>query len=236
VALMRLDKLFTACGIASRREAKAYVKGGRVLVNGVPASSSEMKVDPEIDQIFFDGKRVNYKEYVYVLMYKPNGVITATEDTQQETVIDLLPKSYANMGVFPVGRLDKDTTGLLILTNDGDYAHSVITPKKLVPKRYKASVDGQLDSSDIQAFEDGLVLADGTQCMSAQLEIVRPSVGICTVYEGKYHQVKRMFASRGKHVTSLHRMSIGSLVLDVGMNPGDYREMDLEEAQKAIDR
>lgn len=235
MASMRLDKLFTACGIASRREAKAYVKGGRVQVNGVPAFSSEMKVDPDVDQIFFDGAKVNYKEYVYILMYKPNGVITATEDAQQETVVDLLPKTYANMGVFPVGRLDKDTTGLLILTNDGDYAHSVITPKKLVPKRYKASVDGQLDDLDVQAFEEGIVLADGTQCMSARLEIVRPSVGICTVYEGKYHQVKRMFASRGKHVTSLHRMSIGSLLLDDGMNPGDYREMSLEEAKKAID-
>jgi len=236
MASMRLDKLFTSCGIASRREAKAFVKCGRILVNGLPASSSEMKVDPDVDQIFFDGEKINYKEYIYILMYKPNGVITATEDTQQETVIDLLPKTYVNMGVFPVGRLDKDTTGLLILTNDGDYAHSVITPKKLVPKRYKASVDGMLDNTDVAAFEEGIVLADGTKCMSAQLEIVRPSVGICTVYEGKYHQVKRMFASRGKHVTSLHRMSIGSLVLDDSMNPGDYKEMSLEEAQKAIDK
>ncbi len=236
MALMRLDKLFSACGIASRREAKAFVKSGRVLVNGLPASSSEMKIDPDVDQIFFDGERINYKEYVYILMYKPNCVITATEDTQQETVIDLLPKAYANMGVFPVGRLDKDTTGLLILTNDGEYAHNVITPKKLIPKCYKASVDGVLDESDIDAFEKGLVLADGTECMSAQLEILKPSVGLCTVYEGKYHQVKRMFATRGKHVTSLHRMSIGSLVLDDSMKPGDYKEMSLEEAQKVIDK
>ena len=236
MAIMRLDKLITSCGVASRREAKSYVKGGRVLVNGVPASSSEMKVDPDVDEIYFDGEKISYKEYVYLLMYKPNGVITATEDSQQETVIDLLPKSYANMGVFPVGRLDKDTTGLLILTNDGDYAHSVITPKKLVPKRYKASVDGQLDDADIRAFEEGITLGDGTQCMSAQLEILKPSIGICTVYEGKYHQVKRMFASRGKHVTSLHRMSIGSLELDEGMKAGDFSEMSLEEAQKALNK
>ena len=236
MASMRLDKLFTACGIASRREAKAYVKSGRVLVNGIPASSSEMKVDPEVDVIYFDGEKINYSEYVYILMYKPNGVITATEDTQQETVIDLLPKQYAAMGVFPVGRLDKDTTGLLILTNDGEYAHNVITPKKLIPKCYKAAVDGILDESDIAAFEKGIVLSDGTECMSAQLEILKPSVGLCTVYEGKYHQVKRMFASRGKHVTSLHRMSIGSLTLDNGMKVGEFREMTLEEAQKAFNK
>ena len=163
------------------------------------------------------------------MMNKPNGVVSATEDSQQQTVIDLLPESLRKQDIFPVGRLDKDTTGLLLLTNDGSFSHSIITPKKHVAKVYRAAVTGALDEGDVRAFEDGIVLADGTECMPARLSIERPSVGLATVYEGKYHQVKRMFAARGKHVTALHRLSIGGLSLDPELKSGQFRELSEEE-------
>ena len=168
-------------------------------------------------------------------MNKPNGVLSATEDSQQKTVIDLLPESLRKQELFPVGRLDKDTTGLLLLTNDGVFSHNIISPKHHIPKVYRAAVTGILDESDIAAFEKGIVLSDGTECMSAKLEIERPSVGLATVYEGKYHQVKRMFASRGKHVTALHRLSIGGLSLDSALKSGQFRELSEEEIRKIFE-
>lgn len=169
------------------------------------------------------------------MMNKPNGVLSATEDSQQKTVIDLLPESLRKQELFPVGRLDKDTTGLLLLTNDGIFSHSIISPKRHIAKVYRAAVTGVLDESDVAAFESGIVLSDGTECMSAKLEIERPSVGLATVYEGKYHQVKRMFASRGKHVTALHRISIGGLSLDSELKSGQFRELSEEEIKKIFE-
>ena len=231
MALVRLDKFISDTGHASRREAKELVKAGRVRIDAAIASSVDMKIDPDAATVFIDGEALDYKKYRYIMMNKPNGVVSATEDSQQQTVIDLLPESLRKQDIFPVGRLDKDTTGLLLLTNDGSFSHSIITPKKHVAKVYRAAVTGILDESDVRAFEEGIVLADGTECMPAKLSIERPSVGLATVYEGKYHQVKRMFAARGKHVTALHRLSIGGLSLDPALKSGQFRELSEEEME-----
>lgn len=235
MALSRLDKLISDSGKYSRREAKQLVREGRVTVNGVLPLSAEEKFDPETASVLVDGERLNCAELRYIIMNKPGGILSATEDRTQETVIDLLPKELQRIGLFPVGRLDKDTTGLLILTNDGTFAHSVISPKRHVAKRYRASVDGVLDEGDAAAFESGMTLADGYVCLPAHLEIVRPSVGVVTVFEGKYHQVKRMFASRGKYVTSLHRLSIGSLELPVELKPGQFAELSAPDREKVYE-
>ncbi len=235
MALVRLDKLIADSGRASRREAKELVKAGRVRVDNIIASSAEMKVDGEVSTVYIDGESLDYRKNRYIMMNKPNGVLSATEDSQQKTVIDLLPENLRKQELFPVGRLDKDTTGLLLLTNDGVFSHNIISPKHHIAKVYRAAVTGVLDESDIAAFEKGIVLSDGTECMSAKLEIERPSVGLATVYEGKYHQVKRMFASRGKHVTALHRLSIGGLSLDPELKSGQFRELSEEEIKKIFE-
>ena len=235
MALVRLDKLIADSGRASRREAKELVRAGRVRVGNIIASSAEMKVDADASAVFIDGECIDYRKKRYIMMNKPNGVLSATEDSQQKTVIDLLPENLRKQDLFPVGRLDKDTTGLLFLTNDGVFSHSIISPKRHIAKVYRAAVTGILDESDIAAFEAGIVLSDGTECMSAKLEIERPSVGLATVYEGKYHQVKRMFASRGKHVTALHRVSIGGLSLDSALKSGQFRELSEEEIKKIFE-
>ena len=165
------------------------------------------------------------------MMNKPNGVLSATEDSQQKTVIDLLPENLRKQELFPVGRLDKDTTGLLLLTNDGVFSHNIISPKHHIAKVYRAAVTGILDESDIAAFEKGITLSDGTKCMSAKLEIERPSVGLATVYEGKYHQVRRMMASRGLTVTYLERRKEGELTLG-DLPRGAVRELSQEEILK----
>jgi len=235
MAEVRLDKLIADTGRASRREAKELVKAGRVRIDNRIISSADQKLDPNISTVYIDGEALDYKKNRYIMMNKPNGVLSATEDAGQKTVIDLLPESLRRQELFPVGRLDKDTTGLLLLTNDGGFSHSIITPKKHVAKVYRAAVTGVLDESDIAAFEQGMVLADGTECMPAKLSIERPSVGLATVFEGKYHQVKRMFAARGKHVTALHRLSIGSLELDSSLKPGEFRELTEEEKKKIFE-
>lgn len=235
MALVRLDKLIADSGRASRMEAKDLVKAGRVRVDNMIASSAEMKVDGDLSTVYIDGESLDYRKNRYIMMNKPNGVLSATEDSQQKTVIDLLPESLRKQELFPVGRLDKDTTGLLLLTNDGVFSHNIISPKHHIAKVYRAAVTGVLDESDIAAFEKGIILSDGTKCMSAKLEIERPSVGLATVYEGKYHQVKRMFASRGKHVTALHRLSIGGLSLDEKLKSGEFRELSEEEIKKIFE-
>ena len=235
MASVRLDKYIADTGAASRREAKELVKAGRVRVDNAIAASPEIKLDPAVSVVYIDGEALDYKSSRYIMMNKPNGILSATEDSKQQTVIDLLPDSLKKQELFPVGRLDKDTTGLLLLTNDGVFSHSIITPKKHVAKVYRAAVSDVLDENDVKAFENGIILADGTECLPAKLVIERPSVGLATVYEGKYHQVKRMFASRGKHVTALHRMSIGGLELDPALKPGEFRELTEEEKKKIFE-
>ena len=225
MALTRLDKLIADSGFATRSEARALVRGGRVTVNGAPARSPEEKYDPATVELQVDGERLNCAPFRYFLLHKPAGVLSATEDARQQTVLDLLPPELRRLGLFPVGRLDRDTTGLLLLTNDGALAHRIISPKKHVPKVYRATVDAPLDAADIAAFARGLVLGDGTACLPAELEIHAPQVGMVTVYEGKYHQVRRMFAARGKTVTALHRVSVGPLFLPPALGPGGVVEL-----------
>lgn len=230
----RLDKLIAASGRATRSEAKNWIKSGRVTVNGAAALSPEQKCDGAADVIAVDGTPLNCARWRYILLHKPAGVLSATEDREQRTVLDLLPEELRRQGLFPVGRLDKDVTGLLLLTNDGALAHALTAPGRHVPKTYRAEVDGALDEADVAAFAEGLVLGDGTRCRPAELEILAAERARVTVYEGKYHQVKRMFAARGKPVKALHREGMGGLTLDTSLPPGAWRELAREDLMAAL--
>lgn len=230
MALKRLDKLLSDAGVASRRELKDIIKKGRVTVNGVVATVGDMKVSDDA-VVTFDGSVVNSSGLYYIMLNKPAGYISATED-QDRTVLDLLPSSVKRAGVFPVGRLDKDTEGLLLLTNDGDWAHGIASPKRHVDKRYRALVEGTPDDAAVEALGKGIQLKDGTVCQPAKLEILSSggiSQCILTISEGKYHQVKRMMAAVGHHVTYLERISIGQLELDAALPRGKWRELEKNE-------
>lgn len=232
--MKRLDKILSDAGVAGRRELKTIIKTGRVEVDGRVITSPDEKIDETAVTITLDGIPVATESLYYYMMDKPAGVVTATEDRQQQTVLDLLPPELRRQGVFPVGRLDKDTTGLLLLTNDGDWAHRIISPKSHVKKRYMAEVDGLPNDADVQAFAAGITLRDGAVCMPAQLEITGTSLCYVTLKEGKYHQVKRMLASRGKPVLTLRRLSVGGLELDSDLGAGGFRPLTEEERSKAL--
>ena len=231
----RLDKIISATGKKSRREVREMVRQGRVLVDGKPAPAADMKVDPQTAVILLDGEPLGYEKFTYVMLHKPAGVLTATEDRRQETVLDLLPPELRRRALSPVGRLDKDTEGLLLLTNDGQLAHRLLSPKSHVDKVYYARVDGALEPGDIAAFAAGMTLGDGLECLPAGLEILaagETSECLVTLREGKFHQVKRMLAARGKPVEYLKRLSMGSLRLDDTLAPGEFRLLTAaEEAQ-----
>lgn len=227
----RLDKLLAGTGRWSRKEVKELVRTGRVRVNGVLAGKSEDKHDP--DSVFtVDGEQIFCGKPVYIMMHKPAGVLSATEDARQETVIDLLPEHLRRVGLFPVGRLDKDTEGLLLLTNDGPLGHELLAPKKHVDKTYFVRVDGVLNEADTEAFRAGMTLEDGYTCLSAGLDILEnSSEALVTLREGKYHQIKRMLAARGKPVVYLKRLTMGPLVLDESLDKGQWRELTAKEKQ-----
>lgn len=231
MAELRLDKYLSDSAAGSRREVRDWIRAGRVSVGGTVVMRPEQKVDTS-SAVTLDGNPLPYKAYLYLMLDKPEGLITATEDKRQRTVLDLLPPELRGKGLFPVGRLDKDTSGLLLLTNDGDFAHRVTSPKKGVSKRYYAVVDGVPDEEDAAAFREGLTLGDGTRCLPAGLECSGGSECWVTVQEGKYHQVKRMLASRGKPVLRLRRLSIGGLELDPSLGPGGLRQLDEEDLDK----
>ena len=225
----RLDKILAATGKWSRKEAKTLIKAGRVKVEGEPPKGPEDKV-AEGALVTVDGHPINTDKFVYIMLHKPDGVVSSTEDPRDETVLTLLPKELRRIGLFPVGRLDKDTEGLLLLTNDGQLAHRLLAPGKHVDKVYYTEVDGALDPSDCAAFAQGIVLGDGTECLPAELELLEePNQALVTLREGKYHQVKRMLASRGKPVTYLKRLSMGSLQLDPMLPPGRWRYLSHQE-------
>ena len=212
--MMRLDKYLSDLGIATRKEIRQIVKAGRVSVDGSRASAPEQKIDPEKNIVTLDGEELSYRRFRYFAMDKPTGVLTASVDRKQKTVLDLVPEEFHHLALFPVGRLDKDTSGLLLLTNDGEFAHKVISPKYEIPKRYYAETEGVPDARNAEAFVRGIELRDGFRCRSAELF---PSGGeSCEVIvkEGKYHQVRRMLAAVGKPVTALRRLSIGALELE----------------------
>ncbi|SEM70800.1 pseudouridine synthase [Paenibacillus sp. OV219] len=241
---MRLDKLLSNMGFGTRSEIRKVVKQGRVTVDGVIVKDFGMLLDPEAQTVMFDDETVIYKDTIYVMLNKPQGVISATEDKRERTVLDLLDPEDQVLQPFPVGRLDKDTEGLLLLTNDGKLAHELLSPKKHVPKTYEALVHGDVDASDQDAFAQGVTLEDGYETMPAKLIIgekesredgVYSSITL-TIHEGKFHQVKRMFESVGKKVVYLRRISMGPLLLDESLPLGAYRpltEAELESLQNA---
>lgn len=225
----RLDKMLAGTGKWSRREVKALVRQGLVRVDGRLAASAEDKLDPAAAIITVAGETVALHRFTYVMLHKPAGVLTATEDRKQPTVLDLLPPELRRIGLAPVGRLDKDTEGLLLLTNDGELAHRLLSPKYHVDKRYLARVDGELSAADAEAFARGMTLGDGLECLPAGLEVLPDRVCVVTLREGKFHQVKRMLAARGAPVLYLKRLSMGPLTLDDSLAAGAYRLLRAEE-------
>ena len=225
----RLDKLLAGTGKWSRREVKALVRQGLVRVDGRLAASAEDKLDPAAAIITVAGETISLCRFTYVMLHKPAGVLTATEDRKQPTVLDLLPPELRRIGLAPVGRLDKDTEGLLLLTNDGELAHRLLSPKYHVDKRYLARVDGELSAADAEAFARGMTLGDGLECLPAGLEVLPDRVCVVTLREGKFHQVKRMLAARGAPVLYLKRLSMGPLTLDDSLAAGAYRLLRAEE-------
>ena len=226
----RLDKFISSQTTLSRKDAVKAIREKRVTVNGAVASAGDSKIDPSADTVTLDGGRVSYRKYVYYMLNKPAGVVSATEDRAERTVLDLLPPEFKRDGIFPAGRLDKDTTGLLILTDDGDYAHRMLSPKKHVAKTYIASLDRAPDDALVARFAEGITLADGTLCQPAQARLLDNRRAEVTIHEGKYHQVKRMFAAAGCHVESLERVRIGGLTLDPALAVGEVRALSEEEA------
>ncbi len=231
----RLDKILASQGTLSRRDVKEIMKKGRVSVNGTVVRDSSFKVDISKDEVCLDGEKIILKKHIYIMMNKPQGVVSASEGEKEETVVDLVPEEFYRKGLFPAGRLDKDTTGFVLITDDGDFAHKILSPKNHIFKTYLARLDHKLSDADIKMLENGITLGDGTILKEAKLEIVEQSdtplvkIMIC---EGKYHQVKRMFAAAGNKVVTLHRSKMGGLELDSALNPGECREITPEELQK----
>ena len=236
---MRVDKLLSNVGVASREELKKYCKQGLISVNGKVINNPGVQVDSESDDIRFNGEKIVYREFVYIMLNKPDGYISATFDKYDPIVLDLIDQSYLVFEPFPVGRLDKDTEGLLVLTNDGQLAHRVLSPKKHVPKTYYAKIQGKVTEEDILAFEKGVILDDGYETMPSQLKVLKSddmSEIELTIHEGKFHQVKRMFESVGKKVVYLKRLSMGKLKLDESLKLGEYRELTEEEVKLIEER
>lgn len=233
---MRLDKFLVACAVGSRTEVKNLLKSGRVTVNGKKEKSAKLQIYEERDEIRFDGQVLEYEEFVYYMMNKPQGVISATEDPKHRTVLDLLDDLARTKEVFPVGRLDIDTHGLLLLTNDGKLAHTLLSPKRHVNKTYLAQVKGVMTQEDVERFAKGIPLKDFT-CQPAKLEIVsvnpvkNQSLVRVTIAEGKFHQVKRMVAYCGKEVVDLQRLTMGTLALDENLERGEWRRLTKEELE-----
>lgn len=225
----RLDKVLAATGRWSRSQAKALVKGGRVLVDGRPAQRAEDKIGEEA-VVTVDGHPIRTVRTVWLMLHKPQGVVSSTEDPRERTVLSLLPPELRRIGLFPVGRLDKDTEGLLLLTNDGAAAHRLLAPGRHVDKVYYAEVDGALGEDDVTAFAAGIELRGGTVCRPAGLSVGdAPDRCLVTIHEGKYHQVKRMLAARGKPVRYLKRLSMGPLSLDPALPLGAWRPLRPDE-------
>lgn len=230
--LQRLDKVLANMGYGSRKDVKKMIKSGAVEIEDTVVLDPEMKIDPEVQSIKVNGKEVVYRKYIYLMLNKPKGVITATEDMSQHTVLDLIDEEYLKFNPSPVGRLDKYTEGLLLLTNDGMLNHKLTSPKKEIDKEYYAEVYGRVTKSDVDAFREGIVLDDGYKTLPAELEILEESQVskvLVKIKEGKFHQVKRMFQAVGKKVIYLKRLRIGNLKLDETLKPGEYRELTEDE-------
>lgn len=235
---MRIDKLLANMGYGTRKEVKALLKGNNVRINGQPEKSPKTHVDPAEDQVTVMGEEVEYREYIYLMMNKPGDLISATEDAHEMTVIDILQPEDQVFDPFPVGRLDKDTEGLLLITNDGQLNHRLTSPKKNVGKTYFAIIDGKVTEEDIEAFAYGVTLDDGYKTKPGKL-VIQTSADMSeielTITEGKFHQVKRMFEAVGKSVTYLKRTKIGEMLLDEDLDLGEYRELTDSELKYLMD-
>ncbi|MBO5454105.1 MAG: rRNA pseudouridine synthase [Clostridia bacterium] len=227
---IRLDKILSKSGFGSRTDSKKLIRAGRVAVNGKKALSSSEKAYPE--NVTVDGKKVEYKEFVYIILNKPAGVISATEDRKKETVLDLLPECYNNYDLFPVGRLDIDTEGFLLITNDGPLAHNLLSPNKHCPKTYYAETIRKPDETEMQKLREGVYIGEGVTTTPAEAEYFKNGI-LLTIYEGKFHQVKRMLEAVDNKVTYLKRLSMGNMKLPEGLETGEYVEVDLSFVQNA---
>lgn len=223
---MRLDKLLSVTATATRTEAAKAARAGAILVNGRPVKKADVQVDPEQDEVIYCGKPVYYKQFRYVLLNKPDGYVSATEDGKDPTVLELLPPLYTALGLFPCGRLDKHTLGLMLLTNDGETAHRLLSPKRHVAKRYAFRVKFPLNAADCERFRDGLVLEDGYETKPAEIELGDDlRSGVITLVEGKYHQIKRMMEALHNQITYLERITFGPLSLPSELERGAWREL-----------
>lgn len=229
---MRLDKFLSECGICSRSESKIFIKKGMITVNGKKAAKGEEKIDPDNDEIMFKGQKIIYAEFEYYMLNKPAGVVSATEDKNDKTVIDLVPKPHAK-DIFPVGRLDKDTEGLLIITNDGETAHRLLSPKKHVDKTYFVrTTGGEIGTEEVEKLENGVDIGEEKLTLPAEIEILKNgeiSESLLTIREGKFHQVKRMFKAVGREVIYLKRISMGNIKLDESLEKGECRKLSEDE-------
>ena len=231
---MRLDKFLVSQNIGSRKEASQLCRSGRVTVNGTIVKNSDLRIDAEKDIVCLDNTALTYSEHIYIMMNKPKGVLSASEDKKSVTVVDLVPEEWRRKDIFPAGRLDKNTTGLLIITDDGDFAHRMLAPKSHVWKLYRAELDLPCDERDIELFAEGIVSGEN-KFLPAELTFQDPDnrrVALVRIREGKFHQVKRMFSSCGKEVIELKRLSAGDLELDPTLSEGECRLLTEEEKDK----
>lgn len=220
----RLDKILAHLNYGSRKQVKEYIRKGYFMVNGETIYDDDFKVNPVDDEITFDGMTIEYSDQVYFMLNKPQDVVSATWDTRYKTVVDLL-EEHAKQGIFPVGRLDIDTTGLLIMTNDGKLAHRLLSPKYHVWKTYEASFSGEFKEEYYEKFTKGITLDDGYLCLPAKVKLISDNIAHISIHEGKYHQVKRMFGALNMEVLTLKRISFGPLVLDENLELGSYRPL-----------
>lgn len=225
----RLDKFLSSQTSMPRSEIKTNIYKGKVTVNDEIIKDIGKKIDINSDIIVLNGEQISYKKNMYIMLNKPKGVVSAVQDNKDRTVIDILPKNLCRKNLFPVGRLDKDTEGLLIITDDGAFSHKITSPKSKIYKVYQATLNRKLNENDIKQFADGIVFRDGTKCLPAKLEILNDSKALVTICEGKFHQVKKMFLSVGAEVLELKRLKIGNLLLDSKLNVGQAREMTTSE-------
>lgn len=237
--MQRLDKFVAGQTALSRREVRQLVRKGLITVNGAPASAADCRIDEETDRVAVNGEEIAYQQYVYIMLHKPQGVLSASRDPKAKTVVDLVPEALWRKGLFPAGRLDKDTEGFVLLTDDGALAHRLLSPRSHVPKTYEAILERQPSDQDIEAFQNGLTLQDGTKCKPAGLRILeqgaRPRVEV-VLCEGMYHQIKRMFETLGNRVIYLKRTAMGGVLLDENLGLGQCRAMLHKEVEKLLEQ
>ncbi len=227
----RLDKLFSSCALLTRKECLIAVKKGRITVNGLVVKTPSQKVDALKDVILLDGKAPEFKKFVYIMLNKPSGVVSATEDGNQQTVIDILPSSFKRDGLFPCGRLDKDTVGLVIITNDGASAHKKLSPKSKTKKVYYFEIADPILDGQVEKIEKGVTLKDGYTVSPCTIEMLTKNSGYITLTEGKYHEIKRIFGSLGNKITYLKRISFAGIILDKNLEEGTCRYLTKQEEE-----